>query len=132
MTEDTGLIRLRPHHLLCVQNFRGHGYNEAFTRKMQSVVTALRDCPDRQVLITEGADDLCAACPHCRKGECESQNPGKFDALTAALAGLAPGDLLACRDFPPVTPDLLEACCPGCEWGDLCREIAGAASPLFF
>ena len=27
-------IRLRPHHLLCLQTFRGNGYSPGFVRKM--------------------------------------------------------------------------------------------------
>ena len=37
---------LRPHHLLCIQKFSGHGYHEDFTSHMQSIVTALAVNPE--------------------------------------------------------------------------------------
>ena len=36
------LLRLRPHHFLCIQNYRGHGYSPAFDEKMKSVIASLR------------------------------------------------------------------------------------------
>lgn len=35
------LLHLRPHHLLCIQNYRGHGYSNAFHEKMTAVIEAL-------------------------------------------------------------------------------------------
>ena len=33
-TDAPALIHLRPHHLMCIQNYRGHGYSEAFQQRM--------------------------------------------------------------------------------------------------
>lgn len=35
------LIHLRPHHLLCLQAFRGKGYSEDFVKKMTEVLNKL-------------------------------------------------------------------------------------------
>lgn len=124
-------LRLRPHHLLCIQNYRGHGYSRDFHQKMTAVIEVLRSPSGAEVLLTGGADDLCGFCPHCRDGSCESINPDRFDALVCAHTQTAPGDTFTWKlspgtdmsPVPPVTKDLLEECCSGCSWFDLCLEI---------
>lgn len=34
-------VRLRPHHLLCMQTFVGNGYSEAFVENMKQVLARL-------------------------------------------------------------------------------------------
>ena len=60
------MIHLRPHHLLCLQAFRGKGYSESFVKKMTEVHAMLRENPKLEIRLAEGADDLCAACPNPR------------------------------------------------------------------
>ena len=140
------LLRLRPHHFLCIQNYRGHGYSPAFDEKMKSVIASLRRPSGAWIRIVHGSDDLCAACPHCRNGVCDSAAPERFDALVLAHAGFKEGDTIVWKlpggQDPPSADDesydqirtdpygipimcraLLDACCPGCSWKDLCTEI---------
>ena len=124
-------LRLRPHHLLCIQNYRGHGYSSDFHQKMTSVIEDLRSLSGAAIVLTGGADDLCGSCPHCRDGSCESDNPDRFDALVCAHTQTAPGDTFTWKlsqgtdmfPVPPVTKDLLEKCCSGYSWFNLCLEI---------
>ena len=61
------LIHLRPHHLLCLQAFRGKGYSAAFVKKMTEVHGMLRENPACRIVLTEGADDLVrSCCPDCQ------------------------------------------------------------------
>ena len=174
---------LRPHHLLCLQSFVGHGYSEEFVQQMSVVKQQLTDSPDTPVKIVRGADMLCRHCPNCKMGTCTSDKPDIFDQLVLNRLTLAPlnrtvdglsatpdpteqdisYDLSATPD-PTVygishdlsaTPDptvygisydlsatpeltvygipesltmsqeLIETCCPGCEWEYLCRRIIG-------
>ena len=124
-------ISLRPHHLLCIQNYRGHGYSEAFQQRMKAILDVLRQSPGSglppipRIRIAEGADDLCAACPHCLDGQCDSDKPAVFDGLVSERMGLETGCMLNMEDLqdPKMTLQLLEECCPGCTWLGLCREI---------
>ena len=34
-------VKLRPHHILCTQNFVGHGYNEEFADHMKRMIDDL-------------------------------------------------------------------------------------------
>ena len=174
---------LRPHHLLCLQSFVGHGYSKEFVQQMSVVKQQLTDSPDTPVKIVQGADMLCLHCPNCKMGTCTSDKPDIFDQLVLNILNRGPlyrtvdglsatpdpteqdisYDLSATPD-PTVygishdlsaTPDptvygisydlsatpeltvygipesltmsqeLIETCCPGCEWEYLCRRIIG-------
>ena len=124
------LLRLRPHHFLCIQNYRGHGYSPAFDEKMKSVIASLRRPSGAWIRIVH----------------CDSAAPERFDALVLAHAGFKEGDTIVWKlpggQDPPSADDesydqirtdpygipimcraLLDACCPGCSWRDLCTEI---------
>jgi len=38
-------MNLRPHHLLCIQKFTGHGYSPSFTAHMHALTASLRQSP---------------------------------------------------------------------------------------
>ena len=150
-TGDASFVHLRPHHLLCLQNFRGKGYSPAFVRRMTEVHKQISEknaasnadkphcsgdsLPDlsaetarpHPILLISGRDDLCTACPHCGPTDCTSPNPARFDALVLSRTGLRIGQVLekgmASPDLPAMTPGLLQACCPGCKWFDVCMQI---------
>lgn len=54
--------KLRAHHLFCGTLFSGHGYDESFTANMTELLKAVGD--GEEILLCEGPDDLCAACPN--------------------------------------------------------------------
>ena len=183
MNDKVPELWLRPHHLLCLQSFAGHGYSEEFVQQMSVVKQQLTNSPDTPVKIVRGADMLCRHCPNCKIGTCTSDKPDIFDQLVLNILNRGPlyrtvdglsatpdpteqdisYDLSATPD-PTVygishdlsaTPDptvygisydlsatpeltvygipesltmsqeLIETCCPGCEWEYLCRRIIG-------
>lgn len=177
-SKNLSALRLRPHHLLCIQNYRGHGYSSTFNEKMKAVIARLQSADGARVEITDGTDDLCMTCPHRRDKACESDHPALFDSLVCANTGIAPGDtftwklaaaspdfcpdelseitrcrssdscpagqseITLCRSadhcphesspqrnsrIPVMSKELLEKCCPGCSWLELCREIISNA-----
>lgn len=148
MAEDSHpVVRLRPHHLLCLQNFRGNGYSRAFIKKMTEIAGLLgfrsfsteppAEKPDpgvnrslsddHYILLAEGSDDLCESCPNCIEGQCSSDKPALFDELVLQACGYRYGLLLTrgleTAGFPLMSPELLRTCCPGCQWFSLCMEI---------
>ena len=148
----SALFHLRPHHLLCLQTFTGHGYSEEFVRRMTLVKNELTRDPLTPVELVEGVDDLCAHCPNNMDGQCSSPRPALFDELVRRRLhspGTSPAPM---SEDPPGKPSLthripdgpsvlhgipdrlkislsvLEECCPGCEWKELCRSIAGKST----
>lgn len=122
-------ISLRPHHGLCILNFRGHGYSDAFSVHMEEIVRELSDNPETKIVLTERCDELCSVCPNREGDRCTSEKPPLFDRNVLRETGFVKGQELTWKAFSkktdPLSRHALERICPGCEWLSLCREIAG-------
>ena len=132
-------IRLRPHHLLCLQTFVGHGYSPEFTAHMTIVQKQLTTDPLTPITLVNGPDDLCGHCPNCVDGSCTSPKPAVFDHLvgqklntTEDTENAAPKHTdasdspLTLHGIPSIlhmSEQLLAECCPYCEWKELCVEV---------
>jgi len=139
-SSPSAVLHLRPHHLLCLQTFTGRGYSEEFVRHMTLVRDQLIREPLTPVELVSGVDDLCAHCPNNVDGQCTSDNPALFDSKVSRKlysSGIISPDAVS-KDHPGKQPVLtgipdaleisssvLEECCPGCEWKELCLSIAG-------
>lgn len=58
--------KLRGHHLICLNFFRGEGYSEDFIENIYSIVGR------KQVEIVEGPDEVCAKCPYLKESRCSN------------------------------------------------------------
>lgn len=98
------LVVLRPHHLLCVQGFRGLGYSPEFVDNMQGVVAALRQ---RSVLvrIEVPPDVICDSCPHlvarrvCSRGTPADRDQAVLSVLKVRLGVEKPWGEWLIRDL---------------------------------
>ena len=137
MNDTSSTLHLRPHHLLCLQTFVGRGYSDEFVSRMTLVKRQLTEDPDTPIVLVIGADDLCAHCPNCVEGKCTSEKPALFDRLVAEKlihmqdAGNLdrPADhttqmqLAGIPEELHISPDLIEQCCPDCQWKELCISV---------
>ena len=130
---------LRPHHLLCLQTFVGHGYSPEFTAHMTIVQKQLTTDPLTPITLVNCPDDLCGHCPNCVDGSCTSPKPALFDHLvgqklntTEDTENAAPKHTdasdspLTLHGIPSIlhmSEQLLAECCPDCEWKELCVEV---------
>ena len=122
------MVHLRPHHGVCLLNFRGKGYSDAFSQNMAAMQERLFAHPEEDICITKGADDLCAQCPNRRGAACTSEHPPIFDENVLRMTGLSYGQVLTWEDFSEATRPIslyqLEESCLDCEWLELCKSIA--------
>ena len=51
-------LLLRPHHGLCIQNFRGKGYSENFVREMAKIAAFLEENPKQEITLHTAADSV--------------------------------------------------------------------------
>ena len=58
--------KLRGHHLICLNFFRGEGYSEEFIRNIYSVIEKV------SIEIVKGPDDVCARCPYLKDSMCNN------------------------------------------------------------
>lgn len=120
-------MKLRPHHLLCINNYVGKGYSEDFTANMDKTVAGLKNgC---EFTLVNGPDDLCAHCPFCG-GECKTkEKTDRYDKTVTDVLGLEYGKTYkyagsvekANREI--IKSGKFDAVCPDCEWFSLCKNV---------
>ena len=122
-------MNLRPHHILCIQKFTGHGYDEPFTVHMTSMAAELADKPMTQITVTRGCDDLCKMCPNNTSGVCTSpEKTAAMDSAVLGVCGLAYGDGVLWEDIADKArerifeTDEFNKICSSCQWFELCRN----------
>ena len=122
-------MKLRPHHILCIQKFTGHGYDEAFTRHMTAVAMSLAHDPDTEIMIAQGCDELCGSCPNVSGGVCTSlEKVAEMDSGVLGICGLDYGDRArwaelahAARKRIFETEEFYNIC-SRCQWFGLCEK----------
>ncbi len=126
--EGKSMVRLRPHHLLCIQLFTGRGYDERFTAHMKNVIRELE--ADTGVLVTEGCDEICSQCPNRTGDGCDSGDRVlQLDRRVLESLGTDCGRELRWKDAAASVHDrilktnVFDAICSECEWYALCRHI---------
>lgn len=127
--------RLRGHHFVCLQFFRGKGYSDEFVENLRTVVERATENPAQLVA---GADDVCSSCTGlARDGRC--LNPQTSDLLVNRgdrfawrVLDVAPGDLLSLAEARRRLAADAVSCgtwraehCDGCTWEKECEESWG-------
>lgn len=122
-------MRLRPHHLLCIQKFTGHGYDEDFTRHMKEIVSELKSNPETQITLSHGCDDLCKACPNNIGGACTSlEKVACMDSAVLDICGLEYGEITSWSDAASKARERIFetekffCICSSCQWFELCKR----------
>lgn len=129
------MVRLRPHHLLCMLTFVGEGYNPAFVANYRRLAGRLS--AGEAIEIVSGPDDICAPLLTDEKGHCFGDSVAARDA--AALTDIARllGHELEVGSVITSDPALFgrlrhafsagvtRRACSGCEWSGLCDQVAG-------
>ena len=70
-------IKLRGHHLLCLQGFQGYGYSEDFVLNMTRI-NELRKSDECIITLTNEPDDICSACPNLKNNLCENKKQNQI------------------------------------------------------
>jgi len=125
------MIRLRGHHLICLQFFQGEGYSPQFVENLNRVIQ--KASSGTPIAVVEGADDVCVACPHIDDGRCahkpDSENTIRLlDEMALGLLGVEPYQSVKwnqMKEFTMAIPDSgLAVFCRDCDWEKLCRKIS--------
>lgn len=62
------MVKLRGHHLICMQFLKGEGFGKAF---MENLIKVLEAAESEGVDLVDGGDDICIACPYFQENECK-------------------------------------------------------------
>ena len=117
------MLRLRPHHLLCIYFYQGKGYNEAFVDNMDKIIMCLQKDPHTAIQLACGKDMLCAQCPHCQNSQlCMQEAKVKLlDSKVVSqfklnLQQVYPYYELVEKVHQKLTPQIFYTICRSCEW----------------
>ena len=123
------IIRLRPHHALCLRHYVGKGYNDAFVENMNEIHARLSSGEREMVQIILHRDSLCCNCPKEHDAACEREAwVQKIDREIVRVCGLRSGlwiswqELCEIMDQHIFQTDVWGKLCEGCEWYDLCHK----------
>lgn len=121
------MIKLRPHHGLCIRHFEGKGYSEEFVKNMTLLIASLTD--ETEVSLVIKKDDICKACPNWNNHQCDSQERVvRFDHQVLQYIGCRDGEMMTYGDFQAliekhiINQDRFDLVCGDCEWGTICHK----------
>jgi len=120
-------IKLRPHHLLCTQSYKGKGYSRDFVENMDNITAQLRSAPGTIVEIVTCIDDICTKCPLVTEaGFCATQEKvQRMDGKVMTHFGICEGeyayDAVTREIGKKINAFILEDICGECEWYSICR-----------
>ncbi|MDM7202774.1 MAG: DUF1284 domain-containing protein [Thermodesulfobacteriaceae bacterium] len=118
---------LRGHHLICLHFFLGDGYNQVFVRTLKEV---LNKAEEEEVIITDGADDVCKACPYLMESRCEKEANAdekvKTMDETALMLLNIKKDIIQWGELKRMIPEIFSTWyanyCYDCEWLKTCEK----------
>jgi uncharacterized protein len=124
-------MKIRAHHLLCLQGFQGLGYDEKFIANMKHVINELKSHPEQLIEVTNSCDCICAACPHqknflCGKTLTSNNEICLLDDLVLKKANLTAGSILSFSEVNKIIGKKLknrkdiEEICGNCSWREQC------------
>jgi hypothetical protein len=123
-------IKIRAHHLLCIQGYQGYGYSRKFMINMEKVIEFLNNHPYSCLKVVAEADVICESCPHLEGGCCNrylhSNSIQSMDIQVLKKLGIADGHFGQVKNlFSQVKEALnkiedVEDICGGCSWKDKC------------
>jgi len=115
--------KLRGHHLICLNFFRGEGYSEEFIKNICEVIKK------EKVEIVAGPDDVCEKCPYLLDGKCASNEYTDEmilvqDREALRVLGFKPGMLVDWKMISSRLPGILNEWkaqfCTGCGYKIVC------------
>ncbi|MCL2854790.1 MAG: DUF1284 domain-containing protein [Defluviitaleaceae bacterium] len=115
-------MRLRPHHLLCIQGYEGKGYSEEFVKNMDDVVQLLSKDRDAMVDIVFSTDDICCKCPLMLGCDlCQTNDKVKaMDSKVIEYFGLKEKSYMYHKLIDGIkekmTAEMMDDICGDCSW----------------
>lgn len=137
---------LRAHHILCMQGFRGKGYDDKFVYNMKNIIDYIQKDKDLKIKIISSADYICISCPNNKgqdstrmfeigkiydnRGYCEKEDYIlRLDKLVLEVLNIVPNNEYTYNELlekidKNLTEEKFEHICGSCEWYSLgyCKE----------
>ncbi len=119
------MARLRGHHLICLNFFRGEGYSQEFVENIKKILES------SSLQVVFGADDVCLKCPYlendvCIYSEGSGEHVAELDQMAYGLLNVYPGDQTTWESVKKELPKIMKSwkgfACSECDWISVCKE----------
>lgn len=122
-------IKIRAHHLLCLQGYQGYGYSREFEENLSAVLAYLRRSPIIEVVVEN--DVICAECPnaigrYCKQDLTEKMNFRALDLKVLEKLKIPPGTIDRVDNLFSLVNQLFSRAedvtelCGQCQWREKC------------
>jgi len=127
---ESKCIKIRAHHLCCIQGFQGYGYSPAFVANMKAVISNIKAHPSKQIKLVSECDAICISCPS--KRECSTQKSvhshriKNMDLVVMKKLNIEEGTVMEANEaFRLINSKLnntsdIEDVCEACKWKKKC------------
>lgn len=122
-------IKIRPHHLLCLQFYVGRGYNENFVNNLNDIISNLNS-NNYEIILVDGNDDICKCCPNLINNVCKDINKVKeYDKNILNLSHLDYKQYKYDKVKDIIKRNIIDAninlniICKNCCWLTICNKI---------
>lgn len=125
------MLKLRPHHFLCMKAFIGKGYSEEFTENMKKIMMNLEANPNQKINLIVDIDDLCKKCPNtisdnvCVTNEKVIDMDNKVRKYFKLQEGICSYLELSNYIFENINEEIIKDVCSGCNWYSItnCKDL---------
>jgi len=131
MNQRSG-IKLRGHHLVCLNFFQGEGYDPEFVENLRKILQRAEN--REEIEVYSGPDDVCAMCPYLKKRKCfynKDADAGirEMDRFALQLLKLKPEDSIKWQEITNKIPEIFGEWslryCKECSWKWACEKKEG-------
>ena len=135
-------MQIRAHHLVCIQGFRGLGYNQKFIDNMTKVIETIKSHPNLWIEVITNCDIICSACPHeidgiCRKEKASPEKVPNSDRQVLRGLRFKAHDKILAKDIPRLVEEklgdaiALQNICQDCDWKEVCTWFVSHLPVLY-
>ncbi len=124
------MLKIRPHHILCMRAFIGYGYSEEFNYNMKLVIKTVNAYNKKynienknieKVEIKKELDSICLKCPHNNVNSCTFED--KVNTLDENIMkyfdikeGIYDYKEIEEKVYKNITREIFYDICKNCEW----------------
>ena len=124
------MLKIRPHHILCMKAYRGKGYSEEFNNNMKMIIESIKG-ENESIQIVLGIDDICDKCPHnVQNIKCESEDKvNRMDDKICKYFNIKEDTYdynnLIEEVYIKINEEQIDDICSDCEWYNVanCKQL---------
>lgn len=127
---ESKCLKIRAHHLCCIQGFQGYGYSPVFVANLRAIISDIKAFPSRLLELVSECDAICASCPGKRECAAQESNSSReirnMDLVVMEKLKIKEGTIMKAYEAFRLVNSLLnnasdiEDVCVTCKWRQKC------------